>query len=51
VSDDIPSWARILALIPIEFAWVILLDWRSDTPGSSGGPNWTHIPRNPHFRH
>jgi hypothetical protein len=47
--DDIPQWARILALIPIEFAWIILLDWRSGDNRANHPPNWTYIPKNPHF--
>jgi hypothetical protein len=50
VSDSIPFWARVLAIMPIEFAWVILPDWRSGDPPSGDGSDWTYIPRNPHFR-
>jgi hypothetical protein len=49
MRDDIPQWARILALIPAEFSWIVLLDWRSDR-NTSSEPNWRHIPQNPHFK-
>lgn len=49
MPHDTPQWARILALIPIEFSWIILLDWRSISTTSSE-PNWRHIPQNLHLK-
>ncbi len=49
MSKDIPQWARMLALIPIEFLWIILLDWRSDGSEDDSKPKWMHIPQNQKF--
>jgi hypothetical protein len=48
VSNNIPIWARAMALTPIELAWLVLLDWRTVDVPNRGASNWTHIPRNPH---